>query len=141
MPVFTFKDTKFQRDDMACQMSHRGPGRAGGDSWAQARASGIQGETRATSHKLPLETGHGREICYRTHYENITSLAQWSHSSPALGASFLPASTSCSCWAEESHRKGFWTWPVRANLPLVMIAKYILHWGSRAIPRPLGSRT
>lgn len=107
MPVFTFEDTKFQRDDMTCQRSRRGPGRAGGESWAQARASGIQRETRTTSHKLPLEKGHGREICYRTHYENITNLAQWSHGTPTLGASFLPTSTSCSCQAEEIHRKGF----------------------------------
>ena len=109
-----------------------------GLSWA----SGIQGETRTTHHKqLPLEEGHGREICYRTHYENITNLAQWSHSTPALGASFLPTSTSCSCWAEEIHGKGFWTRAIRDNLPPVMIAKYILHRGSKAIPKPLGSRT
>lgn len=68
MPVFTFEDTEFQRDDMICQRSHRGPGRAGGEFWAQARASGIQGETRTSHHKqLPLEKGHGREIRYRTH--------------------------------------------------------------------------
>lgn len=53
MPVFTFEDTEFQRDDMICQRSHRGPGRAGGES-GLARASGIQErQGLATTKQLP----------------------------------------------------------------------------------------
>lgn len=52
MPVFTFEDTEFQRDDMSMPEVTEDLAEQEGESWAQARASGIrerQGLTTTSS--------------------------------------------------------------------------------------------